>query len=76
MNYIYDAVFAVYNAIDQIENNCTGISDALDSDFCSLGEFNTAELQKVVQISEFEGLTGQIGFIGNDPIGFFCYHLY
>lgn len=68
VNYIYDAIFAAYNALDQINNNCTGVSEATGEDFCGRDEFTTSDLQKVVGIAEFEGRTGLVAFNGNDPI--------
>ncbi|PJF18437.1 GPCR, family 3 domain-containing protein [Paramicrosporidium saccamoebae] len=67
VNYIYDAVFAVYNAFDQLNNNCTSLSETLGEDVCGLEELTTSDLQKIVSVSEFEGLTGIVAFNGNDP---------
>lgn len=75
MNYIYDAVFAVYNALEQIDGNCTGVSEATGVDYCDDDELDTTDLQRVVGVSQFDGFTGLVAFNGNDPVSK-PYHLF
>lgn len=68
VNYVYDAVFTAYNALFQINSNCTGVSEATGLDYCNDNELDTTDLQRVAGVSSFEGLTGLVAFNGNDPV--------
>lgn len=68
VNYLYDAIFAAYNALEQLEKNCTGLEEATGESYCSMDAFTTADLQRVIGVSEFQGLTGLVAFNGNDPV--------
>lgn len=68
MNYIYDAIFAAYNALEQIDKNCTGLTEETKVDYCAMDTFTTANLQQVIGVSAFEGFTGLVAFNGNDPV--------
>lgn len=66
MNYYYDSVYAVANALEQIRNNCTQVSEAVGSDYCNLETITSFELGQAIRSLEFEGLTGLVAFEGND----------
>lgn len=69
MNYVYDSVLVLFNALDQIANNCTGISEVTGIDFCAdQGNLTSTDLIEVIKYTNFEGITGLIAFDGNDPV--------
>lgn len=68
MGYIYDAVFAVYEALKQLNQNCSAVADAVGVDVCSSQEVTTAQLRQVIAINQFQGETGLVAFEGNDPV--------
>lgn len=66
---MYDAAFVIFNAVDQIVNNCSAIAAAIEIDICTSGYQITAlEMNKIIQATSFEGTTGTIAFDGNDPV--------
>ncbi len=69
VNFVYDAVYSIYAGLLQINTNCTAISEVLDFDYCSAETITSSQLQRVIAISSFEGLTGFIQFDPGSPIG-------
>lgn len=69
MNYLYDAAFVIFNAYDQLLNNCSELSTAIGGDLCSPdAEITSSTINRIINASAFEGITGHIAFQGNDPV--------
>lgn len=61
-------------ALEQIQNNCTGLSEETGIAYCNATEISTSDLERVIGIAQFNGLTGPISFQGNDPSSEFGYY--
>lgn len=68
VNYIYDAVFSVYNALFQVQYNCSGLSNATGLPVCAMKNITSEQLSVIIKTSSFEGRTGRVAFIGNNPV--------
>lgn len=69
INYVYDAVYAVYNALFQLQFNCTGLQLATGLPVCNLRNFTSAQLVAIIRLSQFYGKTGRVAFFANDRTG-------
>lgn len=59
----------MFNAVDQIVNNCSEVAAAIEIDICAPGyQITAVEMNKIIQVTAFEGTTGTIAFNGNDPV--------
>jgi hypothetical protein len=62
-------MFAVFNAYDQLIHNCSGVSKEVGKDLCDPNTAVTSgDISLILGTSVFQGVTGLIGFDGNDPI--------
>jgi ABC-type branched-subunit amino acid transport system substrate-binding protein len=64
--YYYDSVYAIGGAFKQIKENCTGLTQALGTDYCRTTNLTTTEFQRVVAYTMFDGATGLIDFESNN----------
>ena len=69
MAYYRDAIFAIGEAFNQIENNCTGVSEATGIEFCGRQNITSGELAEVVQGIVWYGSTGLVDFDGSNRQG-------
>lgn len=66
MAYYYDSVYAIGGAFKQIKENCTGLTQALGTDYCTTTNLTTTQFQRVVAYTMFDGATGFIDFENNN----------
>ena len=69
MAYFRDAVYSIANALGQIKNNCTGLTEASGFDYCNTPNITSNLLGQAIRQSTFYGDTGSISFSGNDRQG-------
>ena len=59
-------MYAIGEAFKQIKENCTGLTQALGTDYCTTTNLTTTEFQQVVANVLFNGATGLIDFEANN----------
>ena len=50
-----------------MSSDCEGVSARTGHDYCGDDELTTSDLQEIIGVSTFQGLTGIVAFNGNDP---------